>query len=184
MLTLVILEDKSMTTLRNVLKIVALAAPVLCLGVGSPEKASGYDNPPPADNGQQVLTRGPIHEAYAEPVNFNPKAGLIIPKEPPALIEELPPDQKPEGDNVAWIPGYWTWEDEKTDFVWVSGFWRVIPPNRKWVPGYWAKVDTGNQWTSGYWAPVQAKQVEYLPPPKESLEVGPSTSAPSADHVW
>lgn len=33
----------------------------------------------------------------------------------------LPPDQKPEGDDVAWIPGYWAWDDERNDFLWVSG---------------------------------------------------------------
>src|ERR1051326_8529942 len=73
--------------------------------------------PPSAVDGQpgvEVLTRGPVHEAFAETVTFDPQPGIVAPKSPPAAIEELPPDQKPEGANVAWIPGYWAWDDERT----------------------------------------------------------------------
>lgn len=133
----------------------------------------------------QVLTRGPIHEAFAEPVTFDPKPGPTAPKQPPALVEEVPPDQKPEGDNVAWITGYWQWEDDRKDFVWVSGFWRVMPPGRKWVPGYWMNQDDGTaQWVGGYWAGADQGQVEYLPAPPQTLENGAPTQAPTADHVW
>ena len=59
---------------------------------------------------------------------------MIVPNAPPAVIDELPPDQKPAGDNVQWIPGYWGWDDEVKDYLWVSGFWRVPPPKRQWVP--------------------------------------------------
>jgi hypothetical protein len=73
----------------------------------------------------EVLGRGPVHEAYAEPSEREPKPTPVIPKEPPKSIEELPPDQKPEGDNVQWMPGYWQWDEAKKDYVWVSGFWRL-----------------------------------------------------------
>ena len=56
--------------------------------------------------GVQVLTRGPVHEAFAETVSFNPEPGVVVPKAPPEAIEEVPPEQRPEGANVAWIPGY------------------------------------------------------------------------------
>src|SRR5687768_3068923 len=81
----------------------------------------------------EVLSRGPVHEAFAEPVVFDPTPGLVVPKQPPEAIEELPPDDKPEGDNVAWISGYWAWEEDRDDFIWISGFWRVMPPGRQWV---------------------------------------------------
>ena len=80
--------------------------------------------PADVEEGVQVLTRGPVHEAFAETVTFDPEPGIVVPKAPPAAIEELPPDQKPEGANVAWIPGYWGWDDERSDFLWVSGVWR------------------------------------------------------------
>ena len=131
----------------------------------------------------QVLASGPIHEAFAEPVAFDPEPGMVAPKAPPALIEEIPPGQKPEGD-VQWIPGYWAWDDERNEYVWVSGIWRVPPPGRQWVPGYWSPVTQGYQWISGYWASVKAEVTEYLPEPPESVEVGPSSNAPSLDYTW
>jgi hypothetical protein len=142
--------------------------------------------PGPADNqdGVQVLTRGPIHEAFAETVVFDPEQGIVVPKSPPAMIDELPPDQKPDGANVAWIPGYWGWDDERSDFLWVSGIWRALPPGRQWVPGYWGKSGKGFQWTSGYWADSSASEVEYLPEPPETVESGPNIAAPSTDSTW
>src|SRR5512145_2476188 len=116
--------------------------------------------PPVAVEGVQVLTRGPVHEAFAETVTFDPEPGIVVPKAPPAAIEELPPDQKPEGAHVAWIPGYWAWDDERSDFLWVSGIWRALPPGRQWVPGYWGTSGQRAQWTSGYWADAAANEIE------------------------
>lgn len=136
------------------------------------------------ENGVEVLTRGPVHEAFAETISFDPDPGYVISKAPPEPIEELPPDQKPDGANVDWIPGYWAWDDESSDFVWISGVWRALPPGREWVPGYWGRTNRGYQWTSGYWADAQADEIEYLPQPPETVEVGPNIAAPSADHSW
>src|SRR6266436_5157285 len=89
---------------------------------------------PASQQGVEVLARGPVHEAYAEPVDAQPAPSPIIRKQPPDPIAELPPDQKPEGDNVQWLPGYWAWDDDRSDYIWVSGFWRQPPPGRQWVP--------------------------------------------------
>jgi hypothetical protein len=135
----------------------------------------------------EVLARGPVHEAYAEPSEREPKPTPVIAKEPPKLIEELPPDQKPAGNNVQWIPGYWQWDDDKKDFLWVSGFWRNTPPGRSWVPGSWRKVADGWQWTGGFWTPAQdnTAQIQYLPEPPAPLDVaGPATPAPTETHVY
>ncbi|HEX3152898.1 MAG TPA: hypothetical protein VHR66_32800 [Gemmataceae bacterium] len=142
--------------------------------------------PPPAPAGDvaQELTRGPIHEAFGQPTAFNPAAGVLVAKRPPELIEEVPPDQRPAGENVAWMPGYWQFDDESKNFVWVSGFWRNVPPGRTWVPGYWNTTDQGYQWVSGYWMAERTAEVEYLPPPPETIEAGPSTEAVDANQVW
>ena len=132
----------------------------------------------------EVLTRGPVHEAFAEPVVFDPRPGPRTARSPGAAIEELPPDQKPEGDDVVWIPGYWAWDDERGDFLWISGIWRDLPPGRQWVPGYWNDAEGGSQWVAGYWAPTAQEEVEYLPQPPSSLEVGPNVPAPSMAHSW
>jgi hypothetical protein len=138
---------------------------------------------PVSEEDVQVLASGPIHEAFAEAVALDPEPGIVAPKPSPALIDEIPPEQKPEGD-VQWIPGYWAWDDERNEYIWVSGIWRVPPPGRQWIPGYWTPAEQGYQWISGYWASVKAKEIEYLPEPPESVEVGPSSNAPSSDYTW
>ena len=140
---------------------------------------SGEDVP-----GAEVLTRGPVHEAFAGMVTFNPEPGVVITKAPPEVIEELPPEERPEGDNVTWIPGYWGWDDERSDFLWVSGTWRALPPGRAWIAGYWGQTSQGHQWISGYWADASVRETTYLPPPPATVEVGPNIAAPSSDYGW
>jgi len=137
-----------------------------------------------AEPGMEVLTRGPVHEAYAGFVTYNPEPGPLVPKVPPAPIEELPPTERPMGQTVVWIPGYWAWDDERDDFLWVSGIWRVLPPARQWVSGYWAQNPNGYQWVSGYWGDARVNATTYMPVPPATLEAGPNTPAPSADYVW
>ena len=139
---------------------------------------------PSDQKGVEVLTRGPVHEAFAQTVTFNPEPGITVPKAPPDAIEELPPDQRPAGDNVAWIPGYWAWDNDRDDYLWVSGIWRALPPGRQWVPGYWSPAGKEFQWTSGYWADAKLSENEYLPEPPATVEAGPNSPAPSANDLW
>ncbi len=94
--------------------VAALAA--LGTSFGLHKAIAAQPGPADAEQGVQVLTRGPVHEAFAETVTFDPEPGIVVPKAPPAAIEEVPPDQRPEGANVAWIPGYWGWDDERKRF--------------------------------------------------------------------
>jgi len=116
-----------------------------------PTAPTGADLTSRVDPNLQVLTKGAVHEAFGQPVLFNPGPNPVIPNQPPAPVEELPPGTKPAGNNVQWIPGYWSWEATQQKFVWTSGIWRVIPPGLAWVPGYWTQSGTGYQWVSGYW---------------------------------
>jgi len=134
--------------------------------------------------GAEVLTRGPVHEAFAGTISFNPEVGIIVDQAPPALIEEVPPEQRLEGDNVEWIPGYWAWDEDQNDFLWISGIWRNLPPGRQWVPGYWAPIEGRYQWTSGYWEDAETTEVTYLPQPPKSVEAGPNIEASSNDQTW
>jgi hypothetical protein len=165
----------------------------LLLGSVSAFAVAGSMLLPTAASGQaaqvedvQILTRGPVHEAFAESVSFDPVAGVIISALVPEAIEELPPEQQLEGDNVTWIPGYWAWDDDQSDFIWISGIWRNLPPGRQWVPGYWSEIDGGqSQWTSGYWADATVTEVSYVATaPPRSIDSGPNIEAPSADHSW
>ncbi|WP_367873798.1 hypothetical protein [Luteolibacter sp. Populi] len=132
----------------------------------------------------EVLTRGPVHEAFAESVSFEPQAGVLIGTQPPEAIDELPPEQELEGENVTWIAGYWAWDEDSNDFMWISGIWRNIPPDREWVPGYWNDVGSQYQWVSGYWEDSGTEEVSYLPEPPKSLENGPNVERDSDDDVW
>jgi hypothetical protein len=150
---------------------------------------------PAQGDGIEVLAKGPVHEAFAATAE-PPAASPIVPKQPPDPVEEMPPDQKPEGDNVQWIPGYWHWDEEAERFIWVSGFWRQPPPGRVWVPGSWRQVQGGFQWVGGFWQPVnpppQANpnlaqvqpEIQYLPEPPLSLESGPTVPAPGASYFY
>ena len=137
-----------------------------------------------SDQGAEVLTRGPVHEGFAGTIAFKATPGLLVPKAPPSAIEEIPPDQRPDGDNVTWIPGYWAWNDEDSGFLWVSGIWRNLPPGRQWMPGYWWQTGQDYQWISGYWADAAVEEVEYLDEPPASIEAGPNIGAPSRNHTW
>ncbi|MCF8082629.1 MAG: YXWGXW repeat-containing protein [Deltaproteobacteria bacterium] len=161
------------------------AVPVwLGLTLGAFPALAVQEDTPEAEKGVNVLATGPIHEAFAETVAFDPEPGIFVSKAPPDPINEIPPEHKPEGEDVEWIPGYWAWDDDRNDFIWVSGIWRAIPPDRQWIPGYWFKRDKGFQWVSGYWARDKERDMEYLPEPPESVEVGPNVSAPSSEYTW
>ncbi|HLW64179.1 MAG TPA: hypothetical protein VKS79_02595 [Gemmataceae bacterium] len=132
----------------------------------------------------EPLSRGPIHEAYAQPWDKNPTANDVVPMKPPAPVPEEPPGVKPEGKNVEWIPGYWQWDEERKDFIWVSGLWRDVPDGRRWVPGYWADTNAGWRWVSGHWADPRENDYQYVPTPPASLDEGPSSPAPDSESFY
>ncbi|MCE9563563.1 MAG: hypothetical protein K8U57_16095 [Planctomycetes bacterium] len=154
-----------------------------------PEKAQDPLPPPrpvvQPEPGVKVLDRGPVHEAFAQPGAEVRGQGMTAPKAPPAPIPELPPETKPDGQNVQWISGYWMWSDDQKDFVWVSGFWRNAPAGRAWSAGQWKQV--GGQWAylPGTWRATDQNSWRIdLPKPPESVENGPSTPASNPNGLW
>lgn len=148
-------------------------------------------NPPPKtddQSGVQVENRGPVHEAFANPgaaVRGGEKTGFSAPKAPPPPVPELPPDEKPSGNNVQWISGYWQYDQEKKDFIWVSGFWRNMPPGRAWAAGEWRVENGEHRYIPGYWKPANESNWRIdLPKPPESVEAGPNVPAPHKDAHW
>ena len=139
------------------------------------------------DLGVETLTRGPLHEAFAEPIVSDPIPGLIVNREPPADINEMAPEFRPEGpdgDEAIWISGYWGWDEQREDFIWVSGVYRIPPDGLQWVPGYWYSVSNGWQWVQGLWVDDVAETIMYLPPPPASLENGPSSPSPGVEYFY
>jgi hypothetical protein len=152
-----------------------------------PKAGEHADEPLPMPRGVEVLTRGPVHEAFARPVG-EPAAPPRVPKRPPKPLEELPPDQKPAG-NAVWIGGYWAWDQDRKDFLWVSGVWRVSPPGKRWVAGYWREDGEQAQWVPGFWTGVTdatagSQEMNYLPAPPAQPPVAPPGDPPTADSFY
>jgi hypothetical protein len=169
--------------MRRQLLAAALTPLSVALILALSPRSRGQDDTPAAA-GIDVMARGPVHEAYAEPAQVRPEPSPVIPRQPPDPIQETPPDQKPEGDNVIWIPGYWAWDSDRNDFIWVSGCWRDVPPNRQWTPGAWQEVEGGCQWTPGFWSEAGQEEFQYLPDPPASVEEGPNTPIPDEDSTY
>ncbi|HMP16866.1 MAG TPA: hypothetical protein PKD72_07595, partial [Gemmatales bacterium] len=78
-----------------------------------PPASAPVQHPPAAlkpeglQDGVQIENRGPVHEAFANPgAPTRGGEGYTAPKAPPPPVPEIPPDEKPLGDYVVWIPGY------------------------------------------------------------------------------
>jgi len=183
-----------MNARRSSVQIIGLAL-LLCCGIQRPGVlaqvgAPSYADAPPVPGeelppGSEVLTRGPVHEAFAKPVTIQHETGIEISQPPPENIREMPPAEKPVGASIVWVPGYWAWDAERNDFIWLSGCWRSAPPNMHWVPGYWRAVAGGFEWVAGFWTPhMEQQQVEYFPAPPAPLEIEPPGQPPVLDHFW
>src|SRR5579871_1523288 len=129
-----------------------LMLPIFLIGVTAAAARGDEPKPmpqPPSDPDIQIQAHGPLHEAFAQPWQKDAAAGEAVPKRPPEPIAEEPPDQRPAGDNVQWIPGYWQYDPTTQDFMWISGIWRNAPEHRRWAPGYWTDTQEGFRWVSG-----------------------------------
>jgi hypothetical protein len=177
------------TTIIIAITLALAAGPLYGAGTEQPlppPSSEDLNAPPPTppEEMPEVLTRGPVHESFAEPVNLQVQEGLVAPTQPPPNIEETPPAEKPQGEQYIWVPGYWSWDEDRNSYIWVNGCWRVAPPNMYWVPGYWTQVSDGWEWVAGFWAPVAVKEIEYLPAPPAFEDVQPPVPPPSSDNIW
>lgn len=128
------------------------------------------------------LTRGPVHEAFAQPYAMKSGGEFVITQTPPEPIDEYPPGQLPESDAYQWVSGYWGWEPDEERFVWISGIWRRAPEGRVWNPGYWVEVEGGYTWVSGSWIKEgEAYLISQIPP--DAREENPG-EPPSPIHFW
>ena len=141
--------------------------------------------PQPADGGpipglepKEVLTRGPVHEAFAQPADTRVEAAVTVKQQPPEPLPEIAPNVRPEDENAEWIPGYWAFDGDNNQFIWVTGVYRVPPPNRTFVPGHWANTPEGWTWIPGFWAPRAEQEAYYLPEPPAPKEEEPQVAGP------
>ena len=137
----------------------------------------------------EVLLKGPVHEAFGEPIAYDAAEPQVVTQEaPPPPMEEGPPDQQPVppvGQSVAWISGYWQWDGDHRGYIWQSGMWRVTPNGCQWVPGYWNHSPGGWQRVSGFWTPSN-QPIQYISqvPPTGDLDPDASTLPHNWDSIW
>ncbi len=145
------------------------------------------EQPPPEPSQEQpeALTSGPVHESFAEPVEIQNETGVTAPNEPPPEITENIPNEKPDGKQYVWVPGYWAWDAQRNGYIWVSGCWRAAPPERYWVPGYWYQTSDGWEWVPGFWASSpDEQQIEYLPAPPPVSDIEAPGPPPISNDIW
>jgi hypothetical protein len=178
------------TLAQSVLSQEVIELPVPDLNAGIEEVAANFavESPDAVGSNEgddyETLTRGPLHEAFAEPIVADPAPGFVIAVEPPAPIKELMPEFRPDGEDAIWIAGYWGWDEQREDFIWISGVYRVPPTGHQWVPGYWHQISAGWQWVQGFWVEDVVESIAYLPSPPLTLENGPSSPSPGGDYFY
>lgn len=124
----------------------------------------------------------PIHEAFVLP-NRGLAPQELVNRAPPAPIAENPPPQP--FPQAIWIPGYWFWLNERQDFIWICGVWRLPPPERIWAPGHWKEIENGWTYICGAWLtdPARAPWIfSAAPPPSPQNE--PTSEPPSNGYFW
>jgi hypothetical protein len=145
-------------------------------GATEPEGTNPDGDTPSKPKAVEPQVKGPVHEAFAEAVT-DPQPGPKVDKEPPKDLEELPAADKPEGDDVQWIGGYWDFDQDRKDYLWVSGIYRKFPLRRTWMAGSWVKVEGGWQRQRGIWAPLEQTEITFLPePPAPKVEENATTA--------
>jgi hypothetical protein len=149
-------------------------------GLASAQDSVNYNVP----DGVDVQLRGPVHEAFAQAFDVRAEPGQVVAAEPPPPVPEEPPEERPDGADVQFIPGYWAWDAESSRFLWVSGVYRHVPTGRQWVPGQWVNTPDGWRWAAGFWASDQEQVVQYTPEPPAPLQTEPDVAPPSDDAAW
>lgn len=73
----------------------------------------------------------------------------FIPIPPPAPLEEqIPPAP---GDRYTWISGYWMYDEQLSDYQWVSGSWQPLDPNWVLVPPRYIWRPQGYLFIPAFW---------------------------------
>jgi len=96
-------------------------------------------------------TRRATHDALQAPEPRTRADRVYSRQQPPAPIAERPAGVRP-GRRAQWVPGYWDWDTEQNQFVWVGGTWQVAPPGSIWVAGRWRRDDGGWYRVPGFWS--------------------------------
>jgi len=163
----------------------SIALLVATLWGGDRLAAEGESAPPPTPVQEQpeVLSRGPVHEAFAEPVSMQLQAGLIAPDRPPPTSRKSRRRRGPRPavrlDPGVLVVGRGPERLHLGQRLLASGSAENVLGARVLVSG-----GRRMEWVAGFWAPAGAREIEYLPAPPTVDDVEPLGPAPSPDTIW
>ena len=99
------------------------------------------------------------------PSRTSPSPAPSSPASRPTPSRSCRPTRSPRATTCSGSPATGPGTTRRNDFLWVSGFWRDVPPGRRWVPGTGRRSRAAGSGSPGFWAADQAEQVSYVPPP-------------------
>ena len=96
------------------------------------------------------LVRTALAFATLVPLAAAAQVSLSITLAPPPLPYYAQPPVP--GDGYIWVPGYWAWNADDSDYYWVPATWVLAPGEGElWTPGWWDFQAAGYLWHAGYW---------------------------------
>ena len=173
----------------RILPLLFLMAWLLCPRVVAQDAPAADD--PGQDQDVQVLTQGPVHEAFAVAGGARPQGRAWWSRSSRRTrSRRCRRTRSRRARTSSGSPATGAGTTARNDYLWVSGVWREPPPGRQWVPGYWNQVDgripvgarrrgcRSARQSRRTGRPSPQSQATYLPPPPASLEAGPSSPSP------
>ena len=127
------------------------------------------------------------HEALLDSAG-NVIDSVVVKTAPPEPRQEIMRIETRPAENAVWVPGYWLWNTDKSDYDWVSGTWRRAIPGMTWNSGHWVKLADGYEWSPGFWTngsgtttTTQMVVVREAPP---ALKEETRSASPGPGVVW
>ena len=154
------------------------------IAAGLNNAAALQQGPPNGQQGIEVLTRGPVHEAFAETVTFDPEPGIVVPKAPPDADRGIAAGTATGGSQRGLDSRLLGLGRRADRFPVGQRHLASVAAGSPMGARLLGPVRSRRSMDFGYWADAKASEVEYLPEPPATVEVGPNMAAPSADHTW
>src|SRR5207302_1673977 len=138
----------------------------LALGVLTIIVMFGQAQPAPDESAQppgvDVQARGPVHEAFAEPISDQPKQGTGVTKEPPPPTVEAGPSVPAPDPSSTYVGGCWIYAG--ANYRWRPGHWIAYRPGWVWIPAHYIWTPVGCVFVDGYWDyPLDARGLLFAP---------------------
>jgi hypothetical protein len=77
-----------------------------------------------------------------------------IPMAPDVVVTIETPVIVAPGPDYVWIDGYWAWDYNYREYVWVQSHWELAPyAGAYWIPGYWEYYRNRYRWVAACWLP-------------------------------